>query len=537
MSSSNPPNPNTPPVFNNDAFGQGADPTIDIAYLNANYLRFPTAQGAETLQNIQVVGSATFNNAALPTSSGVIPASNDSSTKMPTTAWVQTAISGATNLLISNNTWTGTNDFANASLPTSSGAIPAATDNSTTIPTTNWVQNAIGSGITNLLASANSWSGQNNFTITSFADYTIPQFSSDNTIANTSWTSALIAYYVNFLLGAGLANPLQSSLLYGRTPYTFNLQFATFNPALTINPAQVSFGCSVINNTFAYSTPTDFVWFSEPQKPAIATPTGANAYSSPPVANFNSVQLSGDGQYGLACNDGLGANSSQVFLWAKDLGVNPTTIPSDFWWDSALSLTGQYQIVGSISGNKGLYVSKDYGASWSENISVGVFTIVAVSAGGKYMVGLDQSSGIRMSNNFGASFALISIPNDWCNVCMSANGQYILAVPNFNAGTPNDSYVSFDFGITWNNFGTTLMTITNCCMSDDGMMMVIFTGGTAYQSFTYGKSWSLVSNSLAFRMMTGTQNGAKARFAQRNKYLLGWTAGGMPYYAEFQSNW
>jgi|694.fasta_scaffold107646_3 hypothetical protein len=534
MSSSNPPNPNTPPVFNNDAFGQGADPTIDIAYLNANYLRFPTAQGSETLQNIQVLGSATFNNAALPTSAGVLPLANDSSTKMPTTAWVQSAISGSTtNLLTGNNTWTGTNDFANASLPTSSGVIPASTDSSTTIPTTAWVQSAI----TNLLASANIWTNQNQFTISSNATYSIPQFSNDTTIANTSWTTALIAYYYNIILGAGVANPLQSSLLYGRTPYSFDLQFATFNPALTTNPAQVSFACSVINNTFAYSTPTDFVWWSEPQKPAVVSPSGANAYSTPAVSNFNSVQLSGDGQYALVCNDGLGANSSQVFLWAKDLGVNPTTIPSDFWWDSALSLNGQYQIVGSISGTKGLYVSNDYGASWNENSSVGVFTSVAVSAGGKYMVALDQSSGIRMSNDFGASFALTSIPNDWCNVCMSANGQYLLAVPNFNIGAANDSYISFDFGITWNSFGTPLSNITNCCMSDDGLMMVIFTGASAYQSFTYGKSWSLVNNSLSFRMMTGTQNGAKARFAQRNKYLLGWTAGGMPYYAEFQSNW
>jgi microcystin-dependent protein len=94
MSSSNPPNPNTPPVFNNDAFGQGANPTIDTAYLNANYLRFPTAQGSETLQNIQVLGSASFNNTALPTSAGTIPASTDSSTKIPTTAWVQSAITG-----------------------------------------------------------------------------------------------------------------------------------------------------------------------------------------------------------------------------------------------------------------------------------------------------------------------------------------------------------------------------------------------------------------------------------------------------------
>jgi len=107
MSSSNPPNPNTPPVFNNDAFNFNTG-DIDTAYLNANYLRFPTAQGSETLQNIQVVGSASFTNASLPTSSGVIPASNDSSTKIPTTAWVQSAITGGssntlTDVLIAGN--------------------------------------------------------------------------------------------------------------------------------------------------------------------------------------------------------------------------------------------------------------------------------------------------------------------------------------------------------------------------------------------------------------------------------------------------
>jgi microcystin-dependent protein len=109
MSSSNPPNPNTPPVFNNDAFGQGANPTIDTAYLNANYLRFPTAQGGETLQNIQVLGSASFTNAQLPTSLGVIPLSTDSSTTIPTTAWVQSAITGGSSnsltdvLIVGNN--------------------------------------------------------------------------------------------------------------------------------------------------------------------------------------------------------------------------------------------------------------------------------------------------------------------------------------------------------------------------------------------------------------------------------------------------
>jgi len=70
MSSSNPPNPNTPPQFNNDAFLSGENPTIDVNYLNANYLQFPFAQGTENLGAINVAGTAThtgltnFNAAA-----------------------------------------------------------------------------------------------------------------------------------------------------------------------------------------------------------------------------------------------------------------------------------------------------------------------------------------------------------------------------------------------------------------------------------------------------------------------------------------
>jgi len=66
------------------------------------FLAFPTAQGAETLADTTVAGSftalgtANFSSTVLGslTSSALQPPSNDSSTKIPTTAWVQTAVSG-----------------------------------------------------------------------------------------------------------------------------------------------------------------------------------------------------------------------------------------------------------------------------------------------------------------------------------------------------------------------------------------------------------------------------------------------------------
>jgi len=61
------------------------------------------------------LGLTNFASTTPPTSSQTIPASNDNSTNIPTTAWVQTAIAGSTpaSLLGLNNTWTGTNDFTN----------------------------------------------------------------------------------------------------------------------------------------------------------------------------------------------------------------------------------------------------------------------------------------------------------------------------------------------------------------------------------------------------------------------------------------
>lgn len=82
------------------------------------------------------------------------PSAGTSSNQMPTCAWVQNAIVNAgSGNLNGNNVWTGTNTFTNTvsftsnSLPTSSATLPAANENSTKIPTTQWVQSAINAKI------------------------------------------------------------------------------------------------------------------------------------------------------------------------------------------------------------------------------------------------------------------------------------------------------------------------------------------------------------------------------------------------------
>lgn len=111
MSSSNPPNPYTPSTYNPSAWELSSQ-NITTDYLDANYLRYNYAQGVENFVGIVNIGSLTQNGASQFGTAGsaiTIPnciadysavAGNDSSTKIPTTAWVQTAITAGSGLSI-----------------------------------------------------------------------------------------------------------------------------------------------------------------------------------------------------------------------------------------------------------------------------------------------------------------------------------------------------------------------------------------------------------------------------------------------------
>jgi hypothetical protein len=210
MSARQPPFPNVD-EFNN-AYWIKASDLLTMQQLDLRYLRFPSAQGGENLQALNVAGVATFtntvsfNNANAPTSLATIPA-GDTTNKMPTTNWVSNEINGistsnlsdtllagnsagssgidmnnqsitnASNITTSTLNYTNINGpvdtrylqfpnaqgtenlqsinvsgiatFNNNSAPTQPNTTDLlAGDNTTKIPTTAWVQGEISSGIT-----------------------------------------------------------------------------------------------------------------------------------------------------------------------------------------------------------------------------------------------------------------------------------------------------------------------------------------------------------------------------------------------------
>lgn len=136
-------------------------------------------------------------------------------------------------------------------------------------------------------------------------------------------------------------------------------------------------------------------------------------------------------------------------------------ITGSFSGSIASSGTGQYITVtnqGYISGNGNLYISSNYGQSFSDTgaSSANAFwQNVAISQTGMYQaaIGLNRSGvgNIWLSSNYGISWsASLGIINGWQSISISSTGQYITAIQSGNIGYRyGNIWSSTNYGLTW----------------------------------------------------------------------------------------
>jgi len=459
-----------------------------IAYLNAKYLKFPVAQGLETLQALIVNGVATFNNTALPTSLGTLPAPNTISTQIPTMDWVQQAITaGGSTILANNNTFLGTNAFQ--STLTSTGSMPSPTTSNQEVATTQFVQLAI-------QASANT----------------------NNTYGG-----------------------LQEALIYSELPYNYT-QIGSITPTTlyTYGVATSAFGASKSNNVCAYSISNGIFVDIDPTSSINSSSSGITLSFSPQIP-FEPciISFSADGKYGLITSNQQGVDTSEVYLYSVVNG-NPTLTDTglyDYFSDAVMSATGEYSLVAGVASGSGeLKISSNYASTFSNVSGVGTYMAVAISATGKYMMALDQYSGVRVSIDNGTTWSYNLSSNDPFYRCaMSANGQYQIAVCNDLGGGGGSAFISSDYGAVWTNIdglvgGTQLWR--NISISDDGRVIIGYCDNNVIKlSTTYGNSWTTPS-------FTTLLNGyTRNTFSVNNKYLMGMKSGSIPVYVPFASFW
>ncbi|VVB71300.1 Uncharacterised protein [uncultured archaeon] len=87
-----------------------------------------------------------------------------------------------------------------------------------------------------------------------------------------------------------------------------------------------------------------------------------------------------------------------------------------------------------------------------------------MSSSGQYQLAIVYGTTIYISSNYGQTWTVIGAPDYFISVAMSASGQIQLAV-----NTTGLIYVSLDFGLTWNSYMIhPSSSATFVCISPDG---------------------------------------------------------------------
>jgi hypothetical protein len=169
-----------------------------------------------------------------------------------------------------------------------------------------------------------------------------------------------------------------------------------------------------------------------------------------------------------------------------------------------VSSDGKFQVTNTYVGGpgseglfSGLYISKDYGETWSgANIGPGTYTSVGMSADGKYITlsAFFTEGGVVISNNSGISFNILSIsPNSAMHdVSVSNDGKYQSIVDVADNGR---IWVSNNYGLqnSWAPKGPILdfpKKWYNIAMNGDGKYQIANGVSELYGSNDYGNTWS-----------------------------------------------
>jgi photosystem II stability/assembly factor-like uncharacterized protein len=228
-----------------------------------------------------------------------------------------------------------------------------------------------------------------------------------------------------------------------------------------------------------------------------------------PEASWYGVAISGNGQYQLAVSNEYKSDiNSNVYL-STNFGMSwESKLNSKLWLNCSISYNGnvmsaiafsdanevdEYGIlpVGSI------YVSNDLGKSWRSDPNIkDYFTSICVSSNGKYILVAANDCNyapslprpLYLSSDYGASWTTINLYDAWLSVAISYDGKYQTAT-SYYQGTefPETGFVyeSNDYGQTWKKNTTAIQDEwTSISMSANGKIrtLVSTTCGNLYNS-------------------------------------------------------
>lgn len=200
--------------------------------------------------------------------------------------------------------------------------------------------------------------------------------------------------------------------------------------------------------------------------------------------NWTKIATSADGRITAATKSG-----SNIYI-SKDYGNTWSPKASVKSWSGvALSLDGKTMLATSSGGSGQVYISTNYGEDWSEIIELANkdWRAAAISSTGKVQAIVAANDQIYKSFNYGANWSPVDSSRDWRDIAMSSDGRIQTAVVH-----NGQIYTSTDFGNIWTGTGSTRQ-YDSISMSSDGRIQVATSSGDntidANQSFGATGEW------------------------------------------------
>jgi hypothetical protein len=165
------------------------------------------------------------------------------------------------------------------------------------------------------------------------------------------------------------------------------------------------------------------------------------------------------------------------------------------WTQTAVSATGQYMLAAAATG--GLFLSINYGATWTQVTFVGAWTGISMSASGQYMMACSTTTNYApyYSTNYGVTWTNTTFNGTAGSFAtISGNGQYSLSGWGTTAYLISNYLIGYTSGIYTTPTLTGITANINCAsISGTGQYMTIMTQGTTnnvYYSTNYGATFT-----------------------------------------------
>lgn len=242
--------------------------------------------------------------------------------------------------------------------------------------------------------------------------------------------------------------------------------------------------------------------------------------SNAPELKWRAITCNADGTRMTALVD----DETSVIFQSYDAGAtwvdtteSAALIPSQQWEAIACSDDGQYIV--AVKSNDAIYVSNDFGATWTATTITLFWFDTAVSATGQYMVVVGGENagpgGVIISSDYGVNWArsdgATTDRNQWVSTAISGDGQTIFAVDSLVVG---GIFVTHDAGATWGMLSNgPNATLSDVVCSDDGIFLVtayagLYNAAWIYVSSDAGASWNQTTEDFTSFQLASSASGA-----------------------------